>query len=108
MASPLARKLRKNPTDAEKLLWARLRGGQLDGVRFRRQAPMGSYVVDFFCPSARLIIELDGGQHAERTAPDARRTEWLEGQGYRVIRFWNNEVLGNIEGVLETIRREIS
>ncbi|MGO8914829.1 MAG: endonuclease domain-containing protein [Stellaceae bacterium] len=102
MASPLARRLRITPTDAEIRLWSRLRRKQLEGFRFRRQHPMGPYVVDFFCPDAKLVVEVDGGQHAE-SASDVVRTRWLEAQGYRVIRFWNNDVLGNTEGVLLSI-----
>jgi very-short-patch-repair endonuclease len=98
-----ARRLRKEATEAEIRLWSRLRKKQLDGFRFRRQQPIGPYVVDFYCPEARLIIELDGGQHAEREAEDAARTAWLEAQGYRVVRFWNNDTLSNTEGVLTMI-----
>ncbi|MGH7089098.1 MAG: endonuclease domain-containing protein [Stellaceae bacterium] len=105
MASVHAREMRRNPTDAERALWARLRHKQLDGLRFRRQQPMVPYIVDFFCPECALIIEIDGGQHAMPEAQDAARTRWLEARGYRVLRFWNNEVLENIEGVLETIRK---
>jgi very-short-patch-repair endonuclease len=97
MASPLARSLRHTPTEAETRLWARLRRKQLAGIRFRRQHPLGRYVVDFFCAEAKLVIEVDGGQHAEDTDT---RTRWLEGRGYRVLRFWNNDVLANTEGVL--------
>jgi very-short-patch-repair endonuclease len=104
MASESARRLRANMTDAERKLWFLLRRKQLQGFRFRRQVPLGRYVADFACMSARLVIELDGGQHAERTADDARRTAWLESVGYRVLRFWNGEVFTNAEGVLETIR----
>jgi len=102
MASPLARRLRTIPTDAEIRLWSRLRRKQLEGFRFRRQHPIGPYVIDFFCPDAKLIVEVDGGQHAE-SASDVLRTRWLVAQGYRVIRFWNNDVLGNTEGVLLSI-----
>jgi len=102
MASPLARRLRATATDAEIRLWSRLRRKQLEGFRFRRQHPMGPYVVDFFCADAMLIIEVDGGQHAD-SATDAIRTRWLEQRGYRVIRFWNNDVLANTEGVLFSI-----
>jgi very-short-patch-repair endonuclease len=104
MASPQARRLRREPTDAERALWTLLRRKQLDGFRFRRQQPMGPYIVDFFCPSQRLVIELDGGQHDAGLPAEQRRTAWLESRGYRVVRFWNNEVLGNPEGVLEAIR----
>lgn len=100
MASPLARRLRSTATDAEIRLWSRLRRKQLDGFRFRRQHPIGPYVVDFFCPEAKLIVEVDGGQHADESD---RRTRWLEERGYRVVRFWNNDVLANTEGVLLAI-----
>jgi very-short-patch-repair endonuclease len=100
MASPLARRLRLTPTDAETRLWSRLRKKQLDGFGFRRQHPLGPYVADFVCAEARLIVEVDGGQHAEE---DDTRTRWLEGRGYRVIRFWNSDVLANTEGVLLAI-----
>jgi very-short-patch-repair endonuclease len=103
MASPLARRLRQTPTDAEIRLWSRLRGKQLEGLRFRRQQPIGHYVVDFFCPDATLVIEVDGGQHTDQEAKDDVRTRWLEARGYRVIRFWNNDVLANTEGVLLAI-----
>ncbi len=96
-------KLRKQLTDAERHLWGRIRRHQLNGYRFRRQAPIGRYIVDFVCLSERLIIEVDGGQHSDRRDVDARRTEWLESQNFRVLRFWNNEVFENIEGVIETI-----
>jgi very-short-patch-repair endonuclease len=100
MTSSFARKLRKNLTDAERRLWYCLRRKQVDGARFRRQHPIGPYVADFFCAEAQLIIEVDGGQHAD---DDGARTAWLEAQGYRVIRFWNNDVLGNTEGMLLVI-----
>jgi very-short-patch-repair endonuclease len=102
MASPLARRLRQSATDAEMRLWSRLRGKQLEGFRFRRQHPMGRYIVDFFCPEAKLVVEADGGQHADNEA-DSIRADWLLAQGYRVLRFWNNDVLANTEGVLLTI-----
>ena len=103
-----ARRLRKTPTEAETRLWSRLRRRQIDGHRFRRQVPLGSYVVDFACLEARLMVEVDGGQHAERIDADAARTAWLEGRGYRVLRFWNNDVLANTDGVVETIRAALS
>lgn len=103
MPSKNARYLRKNQTEAEKRLWWSLRRKQLRGARFRRQAPIGPYIVDFFCPEAKLIIELDGGQHADAVAADTRRTAWLEARSYRVVRFWNNDVMENIDGVLEVI-----
>ena len=105
MPSVRARALRKNLTDAEARLWRQLRYKQLDGFRFRRQQPIGPYIVDFFCPRAKPIIELDGGQHSTDQERDERRTRWLEARGYRVIRFWNNDVLSNTDGVLLTIRQ---
>jgi very-short-patch-repair endonuclease len=101
MGDTAARRLRKNPTEAEKRLWSRLRGKQLGGFRFRRQSPIGPYVVDFVCPAAKLVVEVDGGQHSETA--DAERAGWLESNGYRVIRFWNNDVLENMDGVIEEI-----
>ena len=106
MPSSIARKLRKTPTDAEKRLWAKLREKQMDGFRFRRQHPIGPHVVDFFCPEAKLIVEVDGGQHTAEG--DADRTRWLESAGYRIIRFWNNDVLGNMAGVLERIAEALN
>ena len=100
MVSILARILRHTPTEAESRLWKRLRHKQLDGFRFRRQQPIGQYVVDFFCPEAKLILEIDGGQHMDQEKADAERTRWLEAKGYRVVRFWNNDVLANTDGVL--------
>ena len=102
-----ARRLRANMTDAELRLWHRLRGKQIEGHRFRRQVPIGPYIVDFVCIRAMLVIEVDGGQHAVEAHLDAERTAWLESRGYRVIRFWNNEVLQEMDGVLETIYRAL-
>jgi very-short-patch-repair endonuclease len=95
--------LRVRATQAEIRLWSRLRRKEIDGFRFRRQQPIGAYIVDFFCPEARLIIEVDGGQHGEDNERDAARTEWLERSGYRVMRFWNNDVLARTDDVLATI-----
>lgn len=100
-----ARTLRKNMTDAEQLLWLCLRRKQLGGFRFRRQHPFEQYVLDFFCCEARLTVELDGGQHNE---PDMRlrdeeRTAFLKHHGIEVVRFWNNEVFSNLDGVLQPI-----
>ena len=105
MSTTRARELRRNQTRAEARLWAALRNRQLAGLKFRRQVSLGPYVVDFFCLGARLIVELDGGQHGEADgrSRDARRTRWLEARGYRVIRFWNNEVSESLEGVLAVI-----
>ncbi|MDD5058138.1 MAG: endonuclease domain-containing protein [Sideroxydans sp.] len=94
-----ARSLRREMTDAEKLLWRNLRLKQFAGYKFRRQHPIGDYIVDFVCLEAKLILEADGGQHADHVESDAIRTHWLEAKGFRVMRFWNNEVLKNIEGV---------
>jgi very-short-patch-repair endonuclease len=94
--------LRTTSTDAEKRLWSRLRNRQLGGVKFVRQFPIGPYFADFTCREAMLIVELDGGQHAE-SAHDVRRTAYLDAQGYRVQRFWNNDVLKNTDGVLAAI-----
>lgn len=99
-----ARDLRNNPTLAENKLWQRIRSSQL-GVKFRRQAPLGPYVLDFFCPVLRLVIEIDGGQHAADPS-DLQRDAWLRSQGLHVLRFWNHEVMGNLDGVLERIRLE--
>ena len=104
MSTEHARALRKNMTDAEKFLWRQLNRGQIDNLRFRRQEPIGNFIVDFVCFERTLIVELDGGQHADQTAYDERRTRWLESQGFCVLRFWNNAVLQNTSGVLEVIR----
>jgi very-short-patch-repair endonuclease len=98
-----ARRLRHDQTDAERKLCFRLRDRRLNGLKFRRQMPLKSYVVDFCCESARLVIELDGGQHASRANQDAKRTAELESFGYVVLRFWNDDVLNNIDGVFESI-----
>ena len=95
--------MRNNPTDAERLLWNHLRLRQIDGNRFRRQQPLGGYIVDFVCLEKRLIVEIDGGQHAESVA-DSRRTRWLETEGWRVLRFWNHDILRRTDDVLNEIR----
>ena len=100
-----ARQLRQNATDAERALWRQLRAARLGGHKFRRQASIGRYIVDFVCFEARLIVEVDGGQHAERQRQDAQRTAWLASQGFRVLRFWNPEVLGDMAAVKEMITR---
>ncbi len=104
MSVERARNLRKSMTKAETLLWSRLRNRGLEGFRFRRQHPIGNYVVDFVCEGERLVVELDGGQHATRNLANEARTHWLQQQGYRVIRFWNNDVLQNLEGVLAMLQ----
>ncbi|MGH8557292.1 MAG: endonuclease domain-containing protein [Methylococcales bacterium] len=98
-----ARELRKNATDCERLLWQHLRAHRLQGFKFKRQQPLGIYIVDFVCFETRLIVEADGGHHAEQTDYDTRRDDWLRGQGFSVLRFWNNDILNNTEGVLELI-----
>ena len=100
---PYARKLRQAQTDAERRMWMLLRDRRLSGVKFRRQHPIGAYIADFCCPEARLIIEIDGGHHASHRNADATRSRVVEAAGYRVLRFWNNEVLGNTAGVLHRI-----
>ena len=104
--TPVARNLRRRSTDAENRLWYYLRGRRFEGAKFVRQFPIGPHVADFACRDLRLAIELDGGQHSPDV--DAPRTEVIEAFGYRVIRFWNNDVLENTEGVLEAIRRELA
>jgi very-short-patch-repair endonuclease len=101
-----ARTLRRNSTNAERLLWARLRDHGLDGFSFRRQVPLAGYIADFVCHAAKLVIELDGGQHYtdEGERSDAARSAALSAKGFRVVRFGNHDVLQNRDGVLETIR----
>ena len=94
-----ARQLRRNQTDAEKFLWSKLRNRQLNGYKFKRQVPVGIYIADFLCQEAMLIVELDGGQHAEQQDYDQRRTHWLQSQSFRVLRFKNNDMLANVDGV---------
>jgi very-short-patch-repair endonuclease len=98
-----ARALRNNPTEVEKLLWRQLRMWQLEGYKFRRQQPLENYIVDFDCFEKRVIVEADGGQHAEHGDYDAERDAWLREQGYTVLRFWNNDVLKNLADVTEKI-----
>jgi very-short-patch-repair endonuclease len=102
-----AKNLRKNSTEAEKLLWHYLRAKQLGDLKFRRQQAIGKYIVDFVCFNKKIIIELDGGQHAEERnrTRDQIRDQWLKSQGFIVLRFWDNDVLKNIEGVWEEIAK---
>ena len=102
-----AQSLRGKRTDAEGILWNHLRERELDGRKFRRQQPIGPYIADFACMSEKLIVELDGGGHAERKAEDRERDEYLRRSGYRVLRFWNTEVFENLQGVLEKISEVI-
>ena len=103
-----AKVLRKNFTDTERLLWKYLRAKQMEGCKFRRQEPIGSYIVDFVCQEKRIIIEVDCGQHSVERERDSERDNWLKGQGYKVLRFWNNEVLTNTKGILEVIRDSLN
>ena len=97
-----ARALRNTMTESEKRIWFQLRAHRLNGASFRRQEPIGTYIVDFICFDARLIVEIDGGQHAD-SQRDKIRDAWFESQGFRVLRFWNNDVLANTDGVIERI-----
>jgi very-short-patch-repair endonuclease len=98
-----ARHLRKLPTPAEKKLWMALRGNKLKGLHFRRQHAIGKYIIDFICVKRKLAIELDGTQHLEQSDYDIQRTAYLESQGYKVIRFWNDQIMNDIEGVIRSI-----
>jgi very-short-patch-repair endonuclease len=100
-----AKSLRTNQTDAENKLWYHLRAHRFFGLKFKRQKPIGSYIVDFVCLEQKLIIELDGGQHAEQLEYDMVRTTFLKAEGYRVLRFWNNQILEEMESVLEATVR---
>lgn len=102
-----ARNLRKNSTDAEKHLWFYLRANRL-GFKFKRQIPIGNYIVDFVCLEKRLIIELDGGQHLDNQFYDTSRSEWLNAKGFKVLRFWNHDVLQQTASVLESIVQTLS
>ncbi len=101
-----ARHLRQESTDAERLLWSRLRRKYIEGIKFKRQQPIGPFIVDIVSFEKNLVIEVDGGQHAEAdiAIKDVERTKWLEQKGYRILRFWNNDVMANLDGVLEVIR----
>ena len=99
----LARNLRSRPTDAERALWHRLNRRQLEGHKFRRQVVIGPYIVDFACLPRQLIVEVDGRQHMDPDGHETARTAWLESQGYRIVRFWSNDVLRNTDGVVQSI-----
>ena len=102
-ASRKARELRHQSTDAERKLWSVLRNRQLDGYKFRRQVPIGNYTVDFVCFAKKVIVEVDGEQHQARAEYHEQRTRWLESRGFRVVRFWNNQVLNETDGLCEAI-----
>jgi len=99
-----AKILRKRLTNTERLLWKYVRAKQLEGLKVRRQEPIGRYIADFVCHEKRIVIEVDGGQHSTNKDRDRERDNWFKNQGYKVLRFWDNEVLTNITGVLEVIR----
>ena len=103
-----ARRLRRDQTEAERRLWSRLRGPQVDGVQFRCQRPPGPCIVDFVCLSHRVVVELDGSQHADQEAYDDERTKWLKEQGFRVMRFWNDIALRETDGVIAAIQDALS
>jgi very-short-patch-repair endonuclease len=104
-----ARNLRKEQTEQEKIMWSILRNRKFYGLRFKRQVPLGSYIVDFCCNEKKIVIEIDGGQHNEPSniSYDKQRTEFLETEGYKVIRFWNNDVSNNLEGIYQKLQKEI-
>jgi very-short-patch-repair endonuclease len=103
-----ARELRSNATPSERLLWRELSARKISGVRFNRQVPVGPFICDFVSRGAKLIIEVDGGQHGWQADEDRARTRYLEGHGYRVVRFWNSDVLERLEGVVAEIERVIA
>jgi very-short-patch-repair endonuclease len=102
-----ARSLRREATEAENKLWQVLRNRQVDGAKFRRQVPIDQYFADFCCSEHKLIVEVDGSQHADQERYDAARTAHLKAKGYHVLRFWNDDVLKSVEGVVDTIREEL-
>jgi very-short-patch-repair endonuclease len=106
--APLAQSPSQNTTPTEDYLWQRLRGKRFEGMKFGRQQPVGNYTVAFVSLEKKLIVELDGGQHAGNKLDDQARDQWLKAQGFSVLRFWNNEVMSNVEGVLKTIQRQVS
>jgi very-short-patch-repair endonuclease len=110
MANERARSLRKDMSESEWMLWRELRKRQVGGHRFRRQHPIGPYIVDFVCLEQRFVVEIDGGHHnePEQAKHDERRTRWLEQEGYRLFRVWNTEVFDNLDGVVETIWAELA
>ena len=104
----IAKRLRKEMTDAERVMWRELRAHRFAGFKFKRQEPLGSYVVDFVCYEVKLIVDLDGGQHADQKEADEDRTRWLSSRKFRLVRFWNNDVLTNIAGVMHVIEKNLS
>lgn len=106
-ATPKARRLRKDQTDCEKIIWHLLKDRRFTNYKFRRQHPIGSYIVDFACTALKLVIEIDGGQHCDNPQ-DGLRTEYLNARGYEVVRFWNNDVMTNIDGVILTLTLALS
>ena len=103
ITSSLAKTLRRKQTDTERYLWRQLRAKQIKGLKFRRQVPIGPYIVDFVCFEKKLIIECDGGQHSERINEDTKRDTWLQRKGFKVLRFWNNEIIQKRQSVLDHI-----
>lgn len=99
-----AKELRRSMADAERILWQRLKAKQLNGLKFRRQEQIGHFIVDFICFEKGVVVEADGGQHALEKEKDEERTQWLNSQGFTVLRFWNNDILTNTDGVMEAIR----
>ena len=107
LESKWPRLLRNSPTDAGRALWQRLKGRQLEGCKFRRQNPFGDYILDFVCLERGVVVELDGSQHMAEISHDAQRTLFLESAGFVVLRFWNNDVLGNLNGVVEMLQKHL-
>jgi very-short-patch-repair endonuclease len=107
MGLDFAKQLRRNQTPEEGRLWQAVKAKRLAGAKFRRQIPIGPYVTDFVCVAARLVVGLDGSQHSDAIEADTERTRYLEGKGYRVLRFWNNDVNGNLDGVIQAIERAV-
>jgi len=103
-----AKQLRKDMTDAESFLWARIRRRQIHGFKFRRQQMIGPYIVDFVCLEKKLVVELDGGQHVQSQGYDVQRTKWLQAQGFGVLRFWNHQVLTEIDATLQVIANALA
>jgi very-short-patch-repair endonuclease len=105
---PFAKHLRKKSTDTENVLWKQLRAKRFEGFKWRRQEPIGKYIVDFVCYEKRIIVECDGGQHIVQKDKDSKRDEWLKDRGYKILRFWDNEVLQNLDIVLDVIWKVLS